>query len=138
MPKAKQTVQRRDADVVEQWLLSVLRFAVTLDETDRGAVLSLAAGMDRPDSGFTFFVKTSVKVCDAIVAKDCAEAASALRVFVHAIHHVRLRRAFEAMIDINQPDRGKASARIRERLFRGLPIVGAGTVPRRSGEGHTK
>jgi hypothetical protein len=117
-----------------------LRFAVTLDETDRDAALSVAAGMDRRSSGFTFFARTSVTVCDAIIAKDRAEAVAALRVFVRAIEHRRLRRAFEAVLDINQSeaDRGMASARDREWLWKGLPIMRDGTVSRLSGEGRTK
>jgi hypothetical protein len=128
MPKAGQTTRRGDSRAIEHWLLSVLRFAVTLDETDREAALSVAADMDGRGSGFTFFARTSVTVCDAILAKDCAECAeavTALRVFVRAIEHRRLRRAFEAVLYVNQSeaDRGMASARNREWLWKGLPIM---------------
>src|SRR4029077_2683589 len=57
---------------IREWLLGMLRFAVTLERCDRAAVMSLAAEMDRlgaskNQSGFTFFTRTSTKLC--IVAK---------------------------------------------------------------------
>ena len=52
MPKMEQTVAGELPRAVEEWLLSVLRFAITLDEVDRAAVLAAAADMDRRGSGF--------------------------------------------------------------------------------------
>ena len=127
MPKSPQTVQREVSHAIEEWLLSILRFAITLDEIDRAAVLAFAAEMDRRGSGFTFFARTSITVCDAIAAKDCAEETAALHVFMRAIDHVRLRRAFEAVLKIHPPARSRRlSAGNRERLWQGLPTRGAG------------
>lgn len=130
MPETEQTIPREVSRAMEEWLLSILRFAITLDEIDRAVILALAAAMDRRGSGFTFFARTSVKVCDAIVAKDRAEAISALRVFVHAIDHVALRRAFEAVLETKPPgaDRRTITSRNREKLWQGLPTSGAGTA----------
>ena len=130
MPKMEQIISREGSRAMEEWLLSILRFAITLDEIDRVAVFAAAAAMGRRDSGFTFFARTSVKVCDAIVAKDRAEAISALRVFVHAIDHVALRRAFEAVLEIKPPgaDRHTIASRNRENLWHGLPTRKAGTA----------
>lgn len=123
MPQSEQTVQREASRAIEEWLLSILRFAITLDEVDRATVLAMAGHVDGRDSGFTFFARTSITVCDAIVAKDCAEAMAVLRVFIRAIDHVRLRRAFEAVLDIKTPgtDRRIISTRSRENLWKGLP-----------------
>jgi hypothetical protein len=52
MPKAEQTVQREVSRAIEEWLLSILRFAITLDELDRAAVLAMATHMDRRTFGF--------------------------------------------------------------------------------------
>ena len=139
MPKTEQIVQREVSRAVEEWLLSILRFAITLDERDRAAVLAMAADMDRHAFGFTFFARTSIKICDAIAAKDGAEAIATLRVFVRRIDHLLLRRAFEAVLDIRPPgaDRRAISTRTRERLWQGLPTKGGGTASWPRGQGHT-
>jgi len=131
MPQLEQTVQREFSHAVQEWLLSILRFAITLDEVDRSAVLVAAADMDRRGSKFTFFARTSAAVCDAIVAEDRSKTITELHVFVRAIDHVRLRRAFEAVLDIKPPeaDRRVISARNRERLWQGLAARGTGTAP---------
>lgn len=128
MPTTEQAVQ---ICAIEGWLLSILRFAVTRDEPDRAAVLALAIEMDRGGSGFTFFARTSVAVCDAIVAKDRTEATAELRVFVRAIDHARLRRAFEAVFVIKAlgADRRVISDRNREKLWKGLPSSSVRTAP---------
>jgi len=140
MPKkTEQTVQREVSRALEEWLLSILRFAVTLDELDRAAVLAVAADMDGRAFGFTFFARTSIKACDAIAAKDGAEAVATLRVSVRRIDHFLLRRAFEAVLDIRPPgaDRRAISTRTRERLWQGLPTRGGGAASWPKGQGHT-
>ena len=58
---------------IDDWLLAVLRFAVTRDEADRSAVLVLAEAMDRSGasparpSSFEFFRRSSIELCRAIV-----------------------------------------------------------------------
>jgi hypothetical protein len=132
MAKTEQTVSGEAPRAVEDWLFSILRFAITLDEVDRVATLAAAAAMDRRSAGFTFFARTSIAVCGAIVAKDRVGAISALRVFIGAIDSVLLRRAFEAVFEINPPgsDRRIVSTRNRERLWQGLPIGGLRTASR--------
>lgn len=132
MPKTEQIVPGEAPRAVEEWLFSILRFAITLDEVDRAAVLAVAAGMDRRGSRFTFFARTTVKIRDAIVAKDCAEAAAALRVFVRAIDHAALRRAFEAVLDIKPHgvDRRTVPPGNREKLWKGLSDRGLRTTSR--------
>jgi len=130
MPKPDQTVPCEVSRAIEEWLLSILRFAITSDDVDRAAVLAVAADMDRRGSRFTFFVRTSVTVCDAIVAKDSAEADAALRTFVRAIDHSTLRRAFKAVLDVNLSGADRRtilSRNRRERLWQGLPTRASGT-----------
>ena len=55
--------------IVQPWLLALLRFAVTLDNNERLAVYAIAAeidGRDTRSTGFSFFRKTSVELCNAI------------------------------------------------------------------------
>lgn len=112
---------------IQQWLFAILRFAITLEPVDRAAVLAVAAEMDRrgsvtADGGFTFFARTSVKVCDAIMAKNNPEAVATLRVLVRKIEHPTLRRAFEALLDIRPlpTKRRNPLIRSREDLWKGL------------------
>jgi hypothetical protein len=117
------------ADRIQQWLFAILRFAITLEQNDRLAVLAMAAEMDRvgsvnAGSGFTFFARTSAKVCDAIIAKDSREAIATLRVLLRKIEHPPLRRAFEAVLEIRPlPAKGGPSLiRDRENLWKGLAV----------------
>ena len=62
----------RHSRTLRAWQLALLRFAVTLDNADRLAVLAIAGEIDKlnPDgsekSGFTFFRKTSAELCASI------------------------------------------------------------------------
>ena len=56
---------------IREWLLGILRFAVTLEQCDRAAVMCLAAEMDRLGAsttqfGFSYFTRTSAKLCDKL------------------------------------------------------------------------
>ncbi len=88
---------------IREWLLAILRFAVTLAQCDRGAVMCLAAEMDRlgpawSHSAFRYFTKTSIKFCNSIVEKRNLEKAAELRFYLKNINDDRLRRALEAAI----------------------------------------
>lgn len=114
---------------LRRWLFAVLRFAITLNEADRAAVLAAAAEMDRAGSpagrgGFTFFVRTSVQLCDAMIATNRPENIATFRVFLGRIDHLPLRRAFEAVLGVklSRPDRRDRLRRSRENLWKGLPI----------------
>jgi hypothetical protein len=121
--------QRQHPRQIQQWLFAVLRFAVTLERDDRLAVLAVAAEMDRGDSvtagsGFTFFARTSTRVCDAIIAKNSREAIATLRVLLRKIEHPALRRAFEAVLEIRPlPSKDHHSLiRDRQNLWKGLAV----------------
>lgn len=133
MTKSEQTGQPGGPRAVEEWLLAVLRFAITLNEVDRASLMAMAADMDRYRSGFTFFQRTSVKVCDAIIARDRAQATAALHIFARRIDRLALRRAFEAALEITPTGAHRRTnpARNRENLWKGLP-------PRRAGTGSSR
>lgn len=111
---------------VRDWLLAVLRFAVTLDLSDRAGVLAIAEEMDRSGSrvdvpGFSFFVRTSIHLCDGILAANDPETAAGLRSHLKRIDDHRLRRALEAAIEFGRPTNASlAKKRNRGDLWKGL------------------
>jgi hypothetical protein len=66
----------RHATTVRAWQLAILRFAVTLDNADRLAVMAIANEIDkiRPQHdgkpAFDFFRRTSAQLCAAILQPD--------------------------------------------------------------------
>ena len=88
---------------VKEWLLAVLRFALTLEPADRTTVLAIAEEMDRfgsPAALFSFFVKTSIELCDAIADTNDPRRVTTLRRHLRRIDDHRLRRTFEAAIGL--------------------------------------
>ena len=89
---------------VRDWLLATLRFAVTLEQTDRATVLAIAKNMDRSESriastAFAFFIRTSTELCNAVADKDDPKRVATLRSHLERIDDRRLQRAFEAAIE---------------------------------------
>jgi hypothetical protein len=109
------------------WQLALLRFAVTLDNADRLAVLAIAGEIDKlnPDgserSRFRFFRKTSAELCAS--TSDPNEAGSlCLRQYLTRIDDERLTRSFAAAIGYDRPEKSPVSksAGRNDRLWRGL------------------
>jgi hypothetical protein len=89
---------------VRNWLLAILRFAVTLQQADRAGVLAMAKDMDRRGVGvastaFAFFARTSNELCDVIADRDDPKRVTTLRRHLGRIDDRRLRRALEAAIE---------------------------------------
>lgn len=90
---------------IREWLLLLLRFAVTRQPSDRNAVFAIADELDalgaqwRP-SPFRFFLKTSREICNAVVeAGDGPNNTNAvLRTHASRIEDTRLRQAFRAAV----------------------------------------
>jgi hypothetical protein len=109
---------------VREWLLLLLRFAVTSDPIDQSAALALADEIDalglhwRP-SAPTFFRRTTDEVCDAITALDDPKRTAVLKQHIARIDNPALRRAFQAAV--NMEARSDSTAK-RERpgLWSGL------------------
>ena len=128
-----QSVSESDcnARTVRAWQLAILRFAVTLDNADRLAVMAIASEIDRlgprhdgkPD--FSFFRRTSTELCAAILQPNELTAAL-LRQYLARIDDDRLKRVFAATIQADQPKvswAGKSFKRDRG-LWRGLSSGG--------------
>lgn len=115
------------AKTLRAWQLALLRFAVTLDNADRLAVLAIAAEMDRlhpvqeGKPAFGFFRRTSAELCAAILQPN-EHSSTLLRQFLPRIDDDRLRRAFAAAIEADQPKVASTSKSIRRDtgLWRGL------------------
>ena len=113
---------------IQEWLLLLLRFAVTRETVDRSATLSMADELDslgmrwRP-GGPRFFAKTSHEVCEAILAGGNRHTAI-LRKHAARIEHPRLRRTFEAAVGLTSERSPNLRANSRKPLnpdlWRGL------------------
>ena len=115
------------ARTLRAWQLALLRFAVTLDNADRLAVLAIAAEMDRlhpvqdGKPAFGFFRRTSAELCAAILQPN-DHSSTLLRQFLARMDDERLRRVFAAAIEADQPKVASTSKSIRRDtgLWRGL------------------
>jgi len=118
------------ARTLRAWQLAILRFAVTLDNADRLAVLAIAAEMDGLDplqdrrSAFGFFRRTSAELCAAILQPN-ERSSTLLRQHLARIEDEGLKRICAAAIEANQPKTSSVSKPIRRDngLWRGLPPV---------------
>lgn len=121
------------AKAVRAWQLAMLRFAVTLDNADRLAVMAIASEIDRlgpeqdgkPD--FSFFRRSSAELCAAILQPN-ELTATLLRQYLARIDDDRLKRVFAATIEADQPKVFSADRpfkRDRGRLWRGLSSAGS-------------
>jgi len=120
-----------NARTVRAWQLAVLRFAVTLDNADRLAVMAVASEMDRPGPrqdgkpDFSFFRRTSAELCAAILQPNELTGAL-LRQYLARIDDDRLKRVFAAAIDADRPKVSwvRKSFKRDRGLWRGLSSAG--------------
>ena len=92
---------------VREWLLLLLRFAVTRDVPDWTAALALARELDTPGHRFDhatpgFFVRTTGELCGAIRSPGDEHARSVIRTHLGRIDDQRLRKAFAAAADLDE------------------------------------
>jgi len=119
------------AGTLRAWHLAILRYAVTLDNADRLAVLRIAREIDglypqqdgRAD--FEFFRRTSAELCAAIAHPD-ERASALLQQYLARIDDDRLKRTFVAAINVGEPAISPISrpARPRSNLWKGLSARG--------------
>lgn len=109
------------------WQLALLRFAVTLADDDKLAVLAAAGEIDRlglnggRESDFRFFRRTSAELCVSISDPEKA-GSQVLHRFLAQIEDERLKRSFAAATGYQRPEKprvSKPSGR-NDHLWRGL------------------
>ena len=119
------------AKTLRAWQLTILRFAVTLDNADRLAVLAIASEIDRlgpqHDSrpAFGFFRRTNAELCAAILRPN-ELSSTVLRQHLARIDDDRLKRVFAAAIETDQPEVSLVGKPIKRDigLWRGLSCPG--------------
>jgi hypothetical protein len=110
---------------IREWLLLLLHFAITWDPKDEAAALAMADEIDalglrwRP-SAPSFFRRTSREVCKAITALDDPKRATILKNHIARIDQPRLRRAFQAAVELKQRAATAASETKQRDLWAGL------------------
>jgi hypothetical protein len=90
---------------VRDWLLAIVRFAVTLDESDKQTILAIAQEMDGLGSlpgrsSFSYFARTSHELCRAIADRDNPNGTAILRRHLGTIDDRRLRQMTASAIDL--------------------------------------
>jgi hypothetical protein len=116
--------------MVQEWLLLLLRFAITRQPSDRSTVRVMAMQLDSlgrqgPPSAFRFFRSTSEEICRAILAYGDDQGERVLRRHLARIDDPRLRRTFQAAVGLPTiPKQVQRSVTSRERrgwdLWKGL------------------
>lgn len=121
------TPEQRQREKITDWLLAVLRFAITRGDADRVSLLAMASELDRPqltaDTGsFAFFRTTTIQLCAAIADKHSDQRVKILRRHFNHIGNLRLRAALEAATGLKEADHAPASSSRHDRayLWKGL------------------
>jgi hypothetical protein len=119
--------EERQQQQIADWLLAILRFAVTRQEPDRMSALTMANDMDRPSAhaesnSFAFFANTTKELCDVIANEHTPQRLRVLRQHLGRIGNRRLRAAIEAATGLQE--RGTAATAhpesVRAYLWKGL------------------
>ena len=98
---------------LREWLLLLLRFAVTREAADEAAAKGMADELDavglRASSAVPgFFLRTTAELCAAIVAADGPARSAVLKQHLGRIDDRRLRRAFAAAVGIDQASEARS------------------------------
>ena len=92
--------------MLQQWLLLILRFAITRDEADCAIIGEQSMALDaigRTDgSAFCYFSKTSQALCDAIRQSESKAAKTRLKQYALHIDNPRLRQAFLGAVGLHE------------------------------------
>jgi len=114
---------------IREWLLLLLRFAITREAEDRAAAHIFAEELDAIGASRravipSFFQRTSREICDAIQAVGNPQQAAVLRTHIARIAEPRLRQAFSAALGLAKPEvRSSVHRRSRRKthdLWKGL------------------
>src|SRR5262249_19777319 len=104
---------------IREWLLLLLRFAITCDPKDQAAAFAMAdeidaLGLEWRPSAPSFFRHTSGEVCAAITVLEDPRRITILEKHIARIDDPRLRRAFHAAVDLERGSRPAATEHNRK------------------------
>src|ERR1700756_3915949 len=93
------------AGKIQDWLLAVVRFPITLEPADRQTVLAIAQETDGLGSlpgrsSFSYFVRTSTELCRAIADRDEPGRITIIRRHLAEIGDRRLRQTTATAVDL--------------------------------------
>jgi hypothetical protein len=114
------------ARTLRAWHLSLLRFALTLESSDRQQVAAAAREIDQTGfvSGarqdFRYFRKLSEELCRAVAEQNNAPS-SPLYSYIARIEDARMRRAFAAIMGLDERlSAANKASKTREMLWSGI------------------
>jgi hypothetical protein len=118
----------RHAKALRAWQLALLRFAITMDNADRLALLAIAAELDAPGSrpsgrpAFKFFYTASAELCHAIINLQHSTSNAVLQRYLSRTDDERLKHALAAALAIDMPQTRLSTGPQKPRgdLWRGL------------------
>lgn len=107
----------RHSNALRAWQLALLRFAVTLDNADRLALLAIATELDAPGvrpparPAFSFFGQATAELCHAILNPRHPATRAVLQRHLDRSDDERIKRALAAMFAIDMPRARPLAAR---------------------------
>jgi hypothetical protein len=115
---------------IQDWLLAIVRFAITLEPADRQAVLAIAQEMDGLGflpgrSSFSYFGRTSGDLCRAIAHRNDPGRTAIMRRHLAAIGNRRLRQTTAVAIHLQ----GAQQTRVSEARLAGRNGRSNSTAP---------
>jgi len=110
---------------IREWLLLLLRFAITCDPKDQAAAFAIAdeidaLGLEWRPSAPSFFRRTSGEVCAAITVLEDPRRITILEKHIARIDDPRLRRAFHGAVDLERGSRPAATEHKRQHFWTGM------------------
>jgi hypothetical protein len=101
-------MDRQDC-MLREWLLLLLRFAITREQSDQATALTMAEELDSLGAKWkpaapSFFARTSVDVSGAIVAVNDEQRDTVLQKHLARIDDPRLKQAFRSAVNLQPAD----------------------------------
>ena len=113
---------------LQEWQLRVLCFVISRDPEDRSEALSCALELDTfgrgPSAAFSFFVRTTREVCDAVLASGHPRTDSILRRYASRIDDPQLQRTFRSAAGLPKIGRER-----KWEVPKPASFIGSGAVP---------
>lgn len=120
------TSVEQHAKTLRAWHLSLLRFALTLENSDRQQVATVAQEIDQTGltsdarQDFRYFRRLSEELCRAVAEQNNTQS-SLLYSYIAKIEDARIRRAFAAIMGLDDHmSAANKTSKTRDMLWSGL------------------